>query len=158
MPDTAFAKVEDAVKAVLVAETGTGEVLDGFVIIVDQPADEAVEDEKAVVIYTVNATPQQSDEHGQTFWNQTLEIAVIDGPQAPGSIGRAVQNTIANIHALLAADRSLGGRLQDLQEIDIAGTQAEGRDVHGASVQYRAEFYTARDDWFTLIGVGGTTF
>lgn len=156
MPDTltAFDKVEDALAAVLEANNGTGQSLDGYTILTDHPADEAIEAQKSIVIATAAATPEQANEQNQTIWAQMLDIAVFDGPQAPGMISRRVKITIGKIHALLAADRSLGGRLQDLQEIDIAGTQAEGKDAHGASVQYRAEFYTPRGDWFTILGAG----
>jgi len=156
--DTAFAKIEDVVAAILGASTGTGAPLEGYVVLTDQPESQAIEAERAITLYTVSATPEQSDEQGQTYWRQVLQIEVIDGPQLAGSISRTVQTTLARVHALLAADRTLGGRLLDLQEIDLAGTQADGKDVHGASVQYGAEFFTPRDDWFTILGQAGAQF
>jgi hypothetical protein len=159
VPDLpASAKIEEACKVLLEAEIGAGGSLDGFTVLTDQNIDEAIEVEKALIVYTVGLAPTQADEQGQTYWEQTLEIEVVDGPQMPGMISRANQITMANAHALLAADRTFGGRLQDLQETSIAGTQAEGKDVHHASVQYRAEYYTPRDDWFTILGQAGGTF
>lgn len=155
----ASAKIEEAIKDVLVAETGAGDLLEGYTVLTDLPGDEAIEAVKAIVILTPNLVPQQAEEQNQTFWNQTVEIIVIDGPQEPGMISRATRIGLAKVHGVLVAiDRTLGGRLQDLQEIDIAGTQAEGKDVHDASLQYRAEFYTPRDDWFTILGQGGAQF
>lgn len=158
MPKTALAKVEDAAAAVIEEIAAEGQPLDGWSVLTEQSADEAVEGTRQIVIYTSAAQMGQSDELGQTFWNQTLEIEFIEGPQATGSISRANQEAMAHAHAALAADRTLGGMLHDLQEIDMAGTQAEGKDVDSASVQYRAQFFTPRDDWFTILGQGGQEF
>lgn len=158
MPDPATAKIEDAAAAVLTALTATGEPLEGWTVLTQHPGDEAVAGEKYIVVFTAAAAPEQAPELGSTLWTQTLEIGFIDGVQETGSISRANQTAMAHAHAAFAADRTLGGRLQDLQEIDIAGMAAEGKAVQGASIQYRAEFYTGRDDWFTILGQSGATF
>lgn len=158
MPDPATAKVEDAVAAVIEPLTEEGEALDGWTLVTEHSADETVEAEKSIVIYTRAADLELAEELGQTFWRQTLEIEFISGPPASGSISRVNQAAMAHAHAALAADRTLGGMLQDLQEIDIAGVQAEGKDMDAASLQYRAEYYTPRDDWFTILGQGGAEF
>jgi hypothetical protein len=155
MPDTAFAKIEDAVAAVIGPLCADAQPLTGWTVVTEQSADEAVEGLKQIVIFTRAADPEQADELGQTFWRQTVELEFIEGPQVSGGISRACLEAMANAHAALAQDRTVGGRLQDLQEIDLAGTQEEGKDVFAASLQYRAEFYTPRDDWFTIIGQPG---
>lgn len=157
MADTAFAKVEDAVAAVIGALAAEEAPLEGWTVLTEHPADEDV-GPKTVIVFTVAAVPEQADELGQTIWRQTLEIAFVDGVQASGSISRANLEAMAAVHAALAADRTLGGLLQDLQEIDIAGTAPDGKAVEGASVQYRAEFYTGRADWLTILGQSGATF
>lgn len=158
MPDPVTAKVEDAVAAVLAGVTGVGGTLAGWTVLTQHSADQAVDAAKAIVVYTASASMDQSDEQGQTLWDQTLELEFINEKQASGSISRANQVAIANAHAALAANRTLGGRLHDLQEIDIAGVQAEGKDVDSASLQYRAQFFTPRDDWFTILGQNGVSF
>lgn len=151
-------KVEDAVKAVLEAIAGASEPLDGWTILTEQSKDEAVDTDKVAVIYTSACEMAQSDEQGQTLWTQTLDIEFIDGPQTSGSITRAAITAMAHVHAALAADRSLGGMLQDMQEQDIAGTQAEGKDVAGSSLRYQVQFFTARDNWFVILGAAGAQF
>jgi hypothetical protein len=158
VPDTAFAKVEDAAAAALAPLVGTGQPLAGWTVLTQHSADEAVEDVRRIVIFTRAAQPEQAEELGSTFWQQTLEVEFVEGPQETGGISRACLEAMAAAHAAFAADRTLGGRLQDLQEIDIAGTQEAGRDVFAASLQYRAEFYTPRDDWFTILGQAGVNF
>lgn len=158
MPDTALAKIEDAVAAVLTTITGTAQPLDGWTVLTEHSADEAVDAMKRIVVFTRDVTPEQAEELGSTFWRQTLELEFYEGPQTAGGISRACIEAMAHAHAALAADRSLGGRLQDLQELDLAGVQEAGQDVGAASVQYRAEFYTPRDDWFTILGQAGATF
>lgn len=161
MPDPAVCtgKVEDAIKAALDPLTASGQPLEGWTIITEQSVDEALESNgRQAVIYTSDCQMQQSDEQGQTLWTQTVDIEFIDGTQAMGSITRAVITAMAHAQAALAADRSLGGMLHDLQEQDIAGTQAEGKDVAGSSLRFRIEYFTPRDDWFTIIGQGGQQF
>ncbi len=158
MPKPATAKVEDAVKSAIAPLTMAGQPLEGWTVQTEHSADEAVEGVREIVIYTSACVMEQADELGQTFWHQTIEIEFIGGSQVAGSISRANQTAIAHVHAALAADRSLGGMLLDLQEIDIAGVQAEGKDVDSSSVQYRADYFTPRDDWFTILGQGGVEY
>ena len=74
------------------------------------------------------------------------------------TISRQNLTAIAQAHAALAADRTLGGMIEDLQEQDIAPVEGQGKDIHGSSPQYQVTFYTPRDDWFTIVGAGGATF
>ena len=75
----------------------------------------------------------------------------ITATPASGSISRTNRNTLAKVHAAIAADRSLGIGLQDIQEEDIAPVEPRGKDVDGAALRYRVIFFTSRSDWFTII-------
>ena len=101
----------------------------------------------------------EESSHGFTWGEDSiLPYEVSDGYDRevrPGTLDCIVIEN-GRLRAVVAP--SLGGRLLDLQEIDIAGTQAEGKDVDSASVQYRAQYFTPRDDWFTILGQGGAEF
>lgn len=156
MPDTAIVKVEDALKAALEAYAP----LAGQTVLVDQSIDVAVDETQmpAIVIFTTAYGVGNFEYNGQSQHNVTIEFEVISGQTVAGTISRKNQETIAHIVACLAADRTLGGRVQDIQEVDVASTEASGRDVAGASLQVSVIFFTPRDDWFTLVGHGGALF
>lgn len=157
MSGTAWSKVEDALKAVLDTQTGSGGTLEGWAVQTQQSADIAVE-ANTITIWTTTNQMDQSDEQHQTIHTPKIEIEFADDGQPSGVLGRSILEAAAAVHALIAADRTLGGRLQDIQEIDIAPAPPEGRDVASSSIQYQVEFYTPRDDWTTIVGEGGATF
>lgn len=156
MADPAIAKVGDALGAQILAWPA----LSVFTVKVDESEDIAVEAglDKIIRISTTAYQVDQSDEQNQTIHTATFDCEVINGTQAFGTISRANQEAVAHIVAAIASDRTLGGRVEDIQEIDVAPAGAIGKDVSAASLQIRLQFYTARDDWFTIIGVGGQTF
>lgn len=102
-------------------------------------------------IYTVGSSFEQSTMNGATEWAAIVEFEVTSMSQVAGTISAENRTTLAHIMGALAADRTLGGMLQDIQEIDIASVMPNGRDLGAASLQCRVEFYTPRDDWFTLL-------
>lgn len=156
MSDTAFAKVEDAFADAL----RQWPTLSGWSIVTERSTAVAADDDEPapeVAIYTVALSHDNSDEHGQTQHTATIEFEVTS--RGPGiGLGRANLDTIAHIVAALGQDRSMGGRIEDWQEIDTARPAANGKDLSTASLQISATFYTSRTDWFTLIGQGGATF
>lgn len=101
-------------------------------------------------IWTVQASFEQSTMNGATEWAAIIEFEVTATTQVAGTISAENRDTLARIMGALAADRTLGGQIQDIQEIDIASVAPNGIDLGKASLQCRVEFYTPRDDWFTL--------
>jgi len=156
MPDTALAKIENA----LAAQIRAWPALASYTVLVDESDDVAVpaEMDKVIRVYTVAWTMDQADEQNQTLHSATIEFEAIGITQAAGSISRACQETIAHIVAAIASDRSVGQRLQDIQEVDVASAGATGRDADSASLQTTVQFFTPRNDWFTILGMGGQTF
>lgn len=156
MSDPAIAKVEDAIKAKLEAYGA----LSAQTIITEQSVDIAVDEAAlpAILIYTVAYQVDQFDEQHQSIHTATIEFECIDATQAIGTISRANHTTIAHIMACLAADRTVGGILDDLQEVDVAPAQPRGKDIGSASLQVRVQFFTSRSDWFHVIGQNGQTF
>lgn len=153
MPDPAIAKVEDALADALRNYPG----LTGKTIFTAVNADDAQE-AGSIIVYTMAYKIDQFDELGQTLHSATIEVECIEGPSSAGAVSRACQTTIAHVLAALAADRTLGGMVNDIQEVDVAPTTQSGRDHSAASLQTAVTFFTARDDWFTIIGAGGAEF
>lgn len=127
--------------------------LSGFTVVNEltpsQSADES--DGDMVRIYLVGWTPQQPPEMTQTTHLAIFEIDVVTRDSSFGSFNRNAINAIAQIVACLGEDRTFGNQIQDIQELDVAGTNAEGKDTAGVSIQFRAEFCTPRTDWCSLI-------
>lgn len=155
MPDSALTKVEDALKAALEAYGD----LSAYTVLTDQPVDVAIEEDQlpAILIRTVAYEFDQADEQNQTLHTATIEFEIVTKSPAL-VISRANHTAAGHILAAIAADRTLGGRLHDIQENDLAPADANGKDAGAASLQFIAEFFTARDDWFTIIGQSGLTF
>ena len=147
--ETAIGQVEDALKNAFERYPA----LSSFTVLTDQSPDIAIEEGAAstIIVSTTAYQVDQSDEQNQSFHTATMEIEVVSRTQYFGTINRENQTTIAHVLSALAADRTLGGILQDLQEIDVAPAGANGRDVGAASLQIRVEFFTSRNDWFVII-------
>ena len=79
---------------------------------------------------------------------QPLGFALGTHAQQPQGVGGA---QVAHVVAAVAADRSLGIKLQDIQESDIAPTEPRGKDVDSASVSFTVQWFTPLGDHFTII-------
>lgn len=156
MPSPAIAKVEDAIAAQIDAYAS----LSDYTVVTGQSADEALAEgtDKAILISTAAYSFDVADENWMTIHTALIEVESVSQYQAAGTINRANQTVLAHVVAAIAADRSVGGRLQDIQEIDVAPSAAIGKDVGSASLQFRVQFFTPRGDHFTINGPGGTTF
>lgn len=160
MPDAAIVKVEDAFANLLRAATDAGRPLEGWTVITAQSTDEKIEPDKwpALPIYTTAYEVEPFDGQDEHLHTATLEFEFISGKSALGPISRRNQNAIATAQGVIARDRVLGGMLQLCEEVDVAPATPNGKDVGSASIQYRVQFITPRDDWFTIRGQGGTDF
>lgn len=154
MADAAITKVEAAIVAALSAYAP----LSDWTVIADRPEDEATEsgEPDAIRVFMGPHRFQLSDEQNQTHHFATVEIEPVAAAQTGRTISAANSEAIAHVIAALAADRTLGGRLHDLQEVDVA--QSDGKDIGAQNIQFTAEFFTPRDDWFTILGHAGATF
>lgn len=156
MPDPAIAKVEDAIAAQIAAWPA----LTGYAVVTGQSADEALDEgtDKTILISTAAYSFDVADENWMTIHTALIEVESVSQFQAVGTISRANQTVLAHVLAAVAADRSAGGRLQDIQEIDVAPSAAIGKDVGSASLQFRVLFFTPRGDHFTINGPTGVNF
>jgi hypothetical protein len=127
--------------------------LSTFTVVYEQSAEVAAEESDGdlirlwLVAHQLGIPPEQ----WTTLHLPIFEIEAVTRDADAGSLTRGGLNAIAEVVAALSVDRSLGGRLQDLQEVDVGSTVPNGRNVAAPSLQIRAEFYTSRADWFTIL-------
>lgn len=151
----AISKVEDRLAEILRAAP---ELLDQKILTSEESRpDEAVEP-NTINIFTAAYQMDQSEEQGQTRHRATIEFERIGSLELVGTIGRENQRYMALIVQALAADRTAGGMIEDIQEVDVAPVAQNARDHGYVSLQCNVIFYTPRDDWFTISGIGGETF
>lgn len=143
-----MSQVEDAFKAKIAASAA----LSGWTVLVAESVDIAIEEEDlpAIIITTMGHSFDVADENWMTIHTQIVSVEAVSQISASGLLNRANRNALAHVLAAIAADRSLGIKLQDVQEEDIAPTEPGGKDMGSASIQFRATYFTPRDDWFTI--------
>ncbi|HUD29726.1 MAG TPA: hypothetical protein VMQ93_12695 [Novosphingobium sp.] len=111
------------------------------------------------IVITVEAWRFENDaSQGQTRHSMTINFDVLETSAQVGVISRSAQERIAFILAAIGTDPTLGLRLEDIDERDVAPPMDNGKSVGGASLQVVCTFYTPRRDHFTIIGVGGDLF
>lgn len=159
MPDTALAKVEDALKALFEAYAP----IEGVTFHTARSPDEAFDEEDLeagaqVLILTESFELNHDESQGQTQVDASLICEVIELSSATGVVTRNTQEVIAHMIAAIHADRTLGGRLEDLEEQNVAPSGRNGIDASACSLLLDTVFYTPRGDLFTIVGPGGLTF
>ena len=151
MPDPvpAIAQVEDILADTLSAHAP----LTGWTIETDRSLDEAMgkDEDKTIFVYAIAYKTTCAYESGRTEHEATFEFECASRTPAIGTISRANHAIIAHIIGAIAPDRTLGGRIQWIEEVDVAPAEARGKDVNSVSLQMSAIFYTPHDDWFTLV-------
>ena len=149
MSEHALTQVEDALAAILTAYGA----LAGQTVLTAESADIAIEDLTlpALLITTTAYSFEVADENWQTIHTATIEVEAISKTPATATISRANRNTLAHVLAAIAANRTLGLGIQDIQEDDIAPVEPRGKDVDAASLQFRVQFFTSRSNWFTIV-------
>ena len=145
----AVVQVGDALAWVL----GANENLSSFTIINDLSSDVATDETDGETVRLFLTAHSFENQHmmGQTRHVATYEIEVATRASIYGSLDRRSLNAIADIVAAIAADRTLGGKVEDIQEVDTASAIANGKDASGASIQFQTVFYTSRSDWSILV-------
>lgn len=149
MPDHCLTQVEDRLAVVLDAYAA----LSAYSVGVSESIDIALEDADlpALVIFTASYSFDVADENWNAIHRAEIQVEAINPTPATGSISRANRNALAHVVAAVAADRSLGIKLQDTQESDIAPTEPRGKDVDSASVSFTVQWFTPLGDHFTII-------
>jgi len=117
-----------------------------------------VEEMPCWVIYAEAYDFDPAMEQGQTRHQALINFERVETSESVGVIGRANRVGIAHLVAALHQDRTLGGRLEDTQELNVAPPMENGRSVGGASLQVSVAFYTPRGDHFTIVNDYEQTF
>lgn len=157
MADTAEGKIIDAYKALLEAYGA----LSGETFFADRSPDDAFDEDNDLpcwVIFTEAWDFDQSEYQGQTRHDMLVNFERLETSANVGVVSRANQEKIAHVIAAIHSDRTLGGRLESSEELNVAPPAENGRGVGGASLQVRCVFYTPRGNHFTIVGQGGATF
>ena len=121
-------------------------------VIVAESLDVAIEDEQlpALLIVTTTTSFDPHFEHSQTKHDAEIHVEAINTTPPTGTIRRTNRNALAHVLAAIAADRTLGIGIQDIQEDDIAPVEPRGKDVDSASLKFLVSWFTPRGDWFTI--------
>lgn len=135
--------------------------IEGYQVFLDRSdAEPLEEDERPAINIRVVSVSFDAAPEGiwQTWHRAIIQFDCLSNGSAVETIDLANQRAIALIIELIHGDRSLGGRLQDIIEQDVSGSELDGADVGTAILQVEAWFFTPRGDHFTIVGVGGQTF
>lgn len=159
--ETCFEKIELWLAAIAEGLTDAGEALEGWTVATNQSRDQALDvDGAKVVVIATSAPPQiaQFEEYNQNIVTQIVLVEFVSGNAPAGTLRPENLIAAAAYHAALAADRTLGGKVQDIFEDGPAPGDTEGRDRSALTAQYTVTYFIPRDDWHTVLGEGGATF
>lgn len=95
---------------------------------------------------------------GMTRCRAAFELDFHSSQTSGETIDEANQRGIALLIAAIGADRTLGGRCENVEEQAISGSELDGATVGCAILSVDVTFYTPRGDLFTIVGVGGQRF
>ncbi|MXP24814.1 hypothetical protein GRI39_01975 [Altererythrobacter indicus] len=155
MADAASSKVEDRLVATLAAYADLNDYTVQLSV-----GDVPIDGDRVIVVAAVDYRFFNGPEpNSQTMHEMAIETEVITRNQddeITPDLMRAGRTALAHVVAALAADRTLGGMLQTLEEIDQAPILKA--DAGSISLQWQAQFFTSRTDHFTILGHGGLKF
>ncbi|MBB4859634.1 hypothetical protein HNO88_002963 [Novosphingobium chloroacetimidivorans] len=156
-----------------IAPDALAKIIDAFVVLAQghqQLADEpffadrspedavAPEEMPAWVVFAEAWDFEPAMEQGQTRHQALINFERLETSASVGVISRANRAAIAHLVAAIHSDRTLGGRLEDTQELNVAPPLENGRSVGGASLQVAVTFYTPRGHHFTIVNDRDQTF
>lgn len=101
--------------------------------------------------------------NGPDALHQMMHMAVFQfdchsGGASGQTIDQIAQGMVADIVAALHEDRTLGGRIQGIEETGISGMAEDGADTGIAILEVTLFFFTPRGDFRSLVGIGGALF
>lgn len=110
-------------------------------------------------VITVEAWTFQNDfSQGQTRHTMIVNFTYLETSARSGQVSQAAMEALAHLLAAIGTDPSLGTRVEDIDERDVAPPMENGKSIGGSSLQVAVTFYTPRRDHFTIVGVGGDLF
>lgn len=96
-------------------------------------------------------------DHAHDMHSADVDIDIIADSRNV-SISDDQADLAASVVATLWADRTLGGMLQFLRPVTLAGDAENGAEVGIAALKYRLVYLTPVGNHFTVVGQSGQTF
>ncbi len=123
----------------------------------DRPDDDPLQQSEmpgcVIRVPAVDLSPAPDGAH-QTWHVATVQIDAHSGREVGETIDEINQDTLARIVAAIQTDRQLGGRVYEINETGVSGSDMDGADIGIAILTLEITFATPRGDWFTLAGQG----
>ena len=128
--------------------------LQGWTVLTDQSGDIAVQPDQypVIVITTTSHKFAPALQQWETRPSAMVDFEIVSGAETAGVISRTNHTAVARIIGAIAEDRSFEGKLEDIQEVDVAPTGPNGIDAGSTSLQVAISFITSREDWFIIVG------
>ncbi len=82
----------------------------------------------------------------------TIDIDIVERSAAASTIPARLQQRVAQVIAAVHADRTLGGRIQSIEEHQASADGNDTPDVGAIVLMFEATFDTPRGDFNTLLG------
>lgn len=148
--DPAITKVSDALQE-LVAQ------LPGVNVFVDRPEDEPIQEEERPCVAIRIVDVQFAPAMGQSEMRHevTTDLDFYEEVAASTGISRGLAAMVASFNALVAADRTLGGRLETFELRSATADLDAIPDLGCAVVTAELTFLTPRADFTTILGASG---
>lgn len=129
------------------------QALSSWTIIFDRSSEEAAteDDGDTITIVCSSWDFDIATENWQTLHMPDFDLAIVAREGSSGALVRDARMAIGHIVGAVAQDRTFGGLFQDCQEVDVIDPQSNGVDANGTTLRLRLEFYTSREDWFTIV-------
>ena len=125
-------------------------------IFVDRATNEPVTDTEMPAI-VINPGDQAYEEFDLSTTRHIAEFGldIYETKSQSKSIARKQQDTIALIVAALAADPTLGGRVQTMEPQSASSPDGNATDIGAVTLTILIVYFTPRGDFNTIIGQSG---
>lgn len=122
----------------------------------DEPLDES--ERPGVIVRVPHMAFEDYSNQGQDLVRATLHFDFMSSGTAGETIDEQNQTGIAETLKLIAADRTLGGRLHRWEATAVSGSEQNGADLGTAILEMEVVFFVLRDDPLLIVGLSGLTF
>lgn len=149
--EPALVKVQTALVAAL-------QTLTGINILVDRTIDEPVDpsERPAIVPRIVEVTFDTPFSIGETLHTIVVDLDLYAEPLVDAAISSRLAVMQARVIAAIAADRTLGGLMQQFEERSFTADPQSVPDLGCATLTFEGQFNTPRGDFNTILGASGT--
>lgn len=128
----------------------------GLNTLLDRTPDEAIQPgERPCVAVSLGDQTFEFFDQSTTVVKMDLFVDIFEDTKGVGSQADRSATKSARIVAAAHADRTLGGRLQDMEEVAIQGGGSDLTDLRNDRLAYQVTFLVPRGDLFTIIGQSG---